>query len=93
MLDCAAMKNLPPIGSRVRYTRIPSTYLMEPRSCLGVVTKHYIGGEKGWDEETQTHYTCPDHVAIRVDKPLPDWWPYIGTDLFAPDVAEVEVVK
>lgn len=83
------MTTLPPIGSRVSYTRALGPYLTEHRVCTGIVTAHYRGGDKCWDEETQTHYLSPDHATVRVDKPLPDWWPYVGTDLFAPDIAEL----
>jgi hypothetical protein len=76
----------------VRYTRAARPG-HEARTCLGVVTKHYPGGERCWDEEAQVHYLIPDAVEVRVDKPLPNWWPYHGTDLFCPDVAEVEVIK
>jgi hypothetical protein len=82
--------SMPPIGARVRYQcpRDPE------RTCTGTVVKHYPGyGEKHRDAETGEIYTSPDHVAIQVDKPLPPWWGYIGTDRFAPEASECEVLS
>ena len=84
------MKTLPAIGSRVRYrSRINWE---KPRVCVGVVVKHYLGGDEGYDEETGEHYVTPHHVAVQVDKPLPKWWAYGERDRFAPDIAEVEII-
>lgn len=83
------MNELPPIGSRVVYTRKATGYL-SPATCRGEVVAHYRGGDRHNDPETGEDYVTPDHVGIRVDKPLPAWWPYIGSDRFAPSIDEIE---
>lgn len=80
---------MPPIGLRVRYTS-PATDYREARTCDGVVVAQYRGGERLTDGETGEEYIAPDHVGMKVDQPLPSWWPYSGTDRFAPELAEIE---
>ncbi len=82
------MKTLPPIGTRVTYRRKATAHLTA-RTCTGTVVAHYKGGDKHTDEETGEEWTTPDHAAIQVDSPLPEWWPYLGTDRFAPPIAEI----
>jgi hypothetical protein len=86
------MKQMPSIGTRVRYERKKTAYLTE-RSCTGTVVAQYRGGYPCYNEETGEKWLTPDSVAVKVDAPLPAWWPYNGTDRFAPDVSEIEVVK
>lgn len=83
---------MPSIGTRVRYERKKTDYLTE-RSCTGTVVAQYRGGYKNRNEETGEEWITPDAVAVKVDAPLPAWWPYNSTDRFAPDVSELEVVK
>ncbi len=83
---------MPSIGTRVRYERKKTAYLTE-RSCVGTVVAQYRGGYPCHNEETGERWVTPDAVAVKVDAPLPAWWPYNGTDRFAPDVDELEVVK
>lgn len=83
------MKTMPRIGSRVIYRRQPGEYI-PARECQGTVIGHYPGGQKMSDPETGEEWIVPDHVSVRVDSQLPHWWPYGGTDRFAPDLAEVE---
>ena len=91
------MKTLPPIGSRVVYNRAVSEHL-EPRTCTGTVVAHYPSDGRHWDPNEFCWYTSCDRASVKVDT-IPDWWPYRNrdgkpnTDLFAPDVAELEVVK
>ena len=80
---------MPSIGTRVSYRRKASGYLTE-RTCTGTVVAQYRGGVKYRDPETGEEYTTPDAVAVKVDAPLPSWWPYPNTDRFAPDVAELQ---
>lgn len=80
------MKTLPAIGKRVTYRRADGA-----RTCTGTVMAHYRGGDKHTDPETGARYTTPDHVGIKVDAPLPTWWPYGGTDRFAPAIDEVTI--
>jgi hypothetical protein len=76
-----------PIGSRVRYRS-------GKRTCTGTVVAHYPGhGERHRDPETGRMYTTPDHIGVRVDAPLPSWWSYQGTDRFAPEARECEVLS
>jgi len=52
---------------------------------------HYPG--RTWrDDDSGEVIHRPAHVGIKVDAPLPPWWPYVGTDRFAPSVEEVCVV-
>ena len=86
------MKQMPPIGTRVKYERKETAYLTK-RSCTGTVVKQYRGGYKNHNEETGEEWITPDAAVVKVDAPLPAWWPYNGTDLFVPDVDEIEAVK
>ena len=81
------MKTLPKIGSRVKYRATVADRMHE---CTGVVVAHYPGyGERCRNEETGETWIRPDHAAVKVDQPLPKWWPYPDTDRFAPDIAEL----
>lgn len=80
------MKTIPRIGERVRYTR---AHVLPARTCAGTVVAQFRGGFEWVDDEGVSRIT-PDAVCVRVDEPLPEWWPYDGTNRFAPDVAEVE---
>lgn len=82
------MKALPAIGTRVIYRRRASEHI-EARTCTGVVEKIYRGGEWHKDPETGERYQMPDHAAVKVDA-IPAWWPYPGTDRFAPSVDELQ---
>lgn len=81
------MTSMPSIGSRVRYYR-PSTQSRNARSCEGVVVGHYVGGEKCRDDAGDW-YIIPDAAAVKVDSPLPSWWPYAGSNVFVPDISEL----
>jgi hypothetical protein len=71
-----------PIGSRVSY--YTKTSWGQVREATGTVVKHYPGyGEVHEDEETGERWVTPDHLSIKVDA-IPPWWPYPGTDRFAP---------
>lgn len=83
------MNKLPPLGTRVIYKRKPTRHL-PARTCTGTVVAHYWGGDKHRDPETRESYITPDHAGVKVDAPLPQWWPYIGTDRFAPEIEELE---
>jgi hypothetical protein len=86
------VNRLPKIGERVRYTRADRP----ERTLTGTVTKHYPGyyggtlrerpvGSPDWEE----HWSA----CVAVDEPLPEWWGYLGTNLFAPSIAELEPLK
>ena len=85
------MKTMPSIGTRVSYSRKTTGCLTE-RTCIGTVVAQYPGGWKNEDPETGETWITPDAVGVKVDAPLPEWWPYNGTDRFAPDVAELETI-
>lgn len=83
------MNTMPAIGSRVKYK---ATVCERVRCCAGIVVAHYPRhGEICHDFETGEDYVSPDHVGVRVDKPLPDWWAYPDTDRFAPDITDLEI--
>ena len=91
------MKRLPKIGERVRYrSSYQRPWEEAPRELLGTVRKLYPGyegdslrpmaiGSPGWAE----HWSA----SVEVDAPLPAWWSYQGTNLFAPSISELESVK
>lgn len=86
------MNTMPPIGSRVRYSRKVTRHL-GPRTCDGVVMAHYPGhGERHTDPETGEEYVNEDHVAVKPDT-KPEWWPYGTADRFAPAISELEPLK
>jgi hypothetical protein len=77
------MKQAPKIGTAVEYRK-------GSRHCSGVVVAIYPGGEEHEDEETGERWVSETHIAIKVDAPLPAWWPYLGTDRFAPPISEIK---
>ncbi len=80
------MNSLPKIGTRVKYQNERDVN----RACTGTVVATYPGyRERCTDPETGETWITKDHVGVRVDKPLPSWWAYIGTDRFAPSVDEI----
>jgi methyl coenzyme M reductase gamma subunit len=80
------MKTLPAIGTRVNYHSSHD----RGRKCSGIVMAHYL--ERKWrDEDTGEIIHRPHHVGIKVDAPLPSWWPYPDTDRFAPSILEVSL--
>jgi hypothetical protein len=62
------------------------------RGHPGTVLKIYPGGDRERDESGQL-YTMPAFACVRADAPLPDWWPYPGTDLISPETAELQRVE
>lgn len=83
------MKAMPKIGTKVFYRSIVGKNV---RECSGVVVAQYPGyGEKNFDEETGETWISPDHAGIKIDS-IPEWWPYPGTDRFAPDITELRKV-
>lgn len=82
------MKTLPKLGAKVKYRRLNSWG--ELREVTGRVVARFPG-ERYWDEEAQQYRRTPDHVSVKVDA-VPCWWPYPGTDLFAPSVEELTLV-
>lgn len=85
------MKTLPKIGARVRYTRAQREHLTEARTCDGVAVGHFRGGYEWLDEEGVSRI-MPDAVCVQADEPLPAWWPYNGTNRFAPEITEIESI-
>lgn len=83
------MKTIPEINSRIVYSFQPS-WGGPLRQCVGTVVSHYPGGDKCRDDETGEEWTRPHHVGVKVDAPLPEWWPYNGTDRFAPSIDDLE---
>ena len=79
------MNRMPDIGARVRFTRADRPV----RTVTGTVTKHYPGLPAR--DEHGRRYTQEDAVCIRVDR-RPSWWPYCNSDLFAPDISEIEPI-
>lgn len=68
------MKHMPKIGARVQF----ADERHPERTCAGTVVKQYPGDD-----------TSFDHAAVRVDAPLPGWWAYPDTDVFAPEIGEL----
>lgn len=80
------MNTLPAIGSRVRY--------VDPDGArtpvIGIVVKQYPSdGLLNTNEETGEKWVSSHAVAVKVDE-LPAWWPYPGTDRFAPSIDTLE---
>lgn len=84
------MKTLPPIGTRVRYRRKPP-HADTTRECTGTVTRHWPSYD--FNDPEAGKITTPPAVSIRVDAPLPAWWPYSDTDTFAPDISTLKEIK
>src|SRR5260221_14376559 len=78
-----AMKQMPSIGTRVRYERKKTAYLTE-RSCVGTVVAQYRGGYPCHNEETGERRVTPDALAGKGDTPRPAWWPRNSTDPLPP---------
>lgn len=74
------------IGDRVTY--LGSGHRWTP--CNGTVVAIYPGGERHRDPETGEIYVTETHIGVKVDQPLPDWWPYVGKDRFAPAISELQ---
>jgi hypothetical protein len=86
------MKTLPPIGAKVVYMP-PATHSFWEGPMTGTVVAHYPSdGELHRNEETGECWVSPDYIGMRVDK-LPPFWPYNGTDRFAPEVADIELYR
>lgn len=80
------MKRLPKVGERVRY-EIDEEYLGH-RVCTGTVTCIY----EGLDENGYIPFERePERwsAGVAVDAPLPDWWPYPGSNKFAPSICDI----
>jgi len=80
------MKTLPEIGSRVKYNGPLAANL------IGTVVKQFPGGDRCYDPEEMDYYISPHSVSIKVDC-IPENWPYPGTDQFAPDISEIELLN
>jgi hypothetical protein len=85
------VKRFPPIGSRVHVTYSEATEGNPARECFGKVVTHYPSdGIRHTDPETGLPWVSDDAITVQVDRPLPAWWPYPGTDLFCPPLSEVK---
>ena len=83
------MKKAPKIGQRVTYlSRALEEHEGEPRTCTGTVMAIY----EHRDEDLKLSPEREWSAGVKVDQPLPKWWPYPG-DRFAPDVAELSVLR
>ena len=85
------MKDLPGIGSKVRYTcpvKNSSGVLIRKDSCDGVVIGHFPGYSDQIDGRLEI---IPDYVLMKVNK-LPPWWDRPNTNKFAPEVSEIELI-
>lgn len=67
------------IGQRVRYEKSGG------RSCTGVITKIYPGYRYS---DAEGVINVPTHYQVRVDS-IPEWWPYVGNDVFTPAEADL----
>ena len=85
------MKKAPKVGQRVRFKGNSAI-----GTCVGVVEKIYVGHT--FNEEMSDRWNAlngkplPEeewHVKMRPDV-LPERWCYVGQDVFAPEVAELE---
>lgn len=87
------MDKAPEIGQRVRYVE-------DGRECSGTVRRIYVKwnhdvepDDPRWDDADfiPRHTTRKQErdwqATVEVDEPLPEWWPYRGTNLFAPSVS------
>ena len=80
------MRNMPKIGSRVRFIRSD-----RPQNTItGIVTAHYPGFPFT-DEDSGEYIKVEDHVCVQVDS-IPSWWAYPDTDKFAPEISELEII-
>lgn len=70
------MKRIPTIGDRVKYTG-PSDMF---KGAEGLVDRIFYPIE---DEGIS--------VGVIVDDPLPEYWPYLDTNKFAPALEEIEL--
>jgi hypothetical protein len=79
------MDRLPEIGERVRYHSVSEFW---DRECTGTVRKIY----PGFDDEGRPVAFEDDpeawHAGIEVDA-IPSWWPYPGTNRFAPSITDL----
>lgn len=75
-----------PIGSRVKYSN--PDFLGE---LTGEVIRHFKGGDRGTDPDTGKRYVVPPKACVKVDK-LPKGWPYLDSDVFAPDLDELTLL-
>ncbi len=69
------------VGQRVRYKGKWAAI----GECKGVITKLF----PLWPDD------CPcliGYATVKVDKPLPEHWPYTGDD-FAPSLNELEIIN
>ncbi len=71
------MNEIPEIEARVKYTGASEMF----SGAIGVVTAIYHPFE---DEGVS--------VGVEVEGELPEYWPYSGTNRFAPDIEEIERV-
>jgi len=70
------------VGDRVKYQK-------GNRNCKGVIVRVFPGYRyhaRYDDEEDQDISTC---YAVKVDE-IPEWWGYVGRDVFAPEEGELE---
>ena len=82
------MNRMPEIGERVRYTAAIAKH-----QCSGIVVRQYPA--RTWldnddDEVVRVSEAC---ASVKVDAPLPAWWPYPDTDRFAPQISELEALE
>lgn len=85
------METMPALNVRVTYRSKATTHSVI-RTCRGVVVAHYPSDSVvHTDPESGENYIEPHHVGVKVDAPLPDWWPYQNTDVFAPEIGELEL--
>lgn len=87
------MKNCPNIGDRVQYIT-ECEWERDPRTCSGYVTKIYKSYDWDFDDDDEPilgsqrmRPVTEWKVAVKVDRPLPKWWPYGDQkDVFCPTV-------
>lgn len=79
------MKAIPKIGTRIKFTRSDD----QSQFVCGIVTRIWCS-EVERDENNEP-YNTPDKVTVKVDA-IPGWWMWGNTDLFCPDVSEVEPI-
>jgi hypothetical protein len=83
---------MPKIGDRVKYRHQTE---FNTRECTGTVVRLWHSYAYNYfDEELgeRVHGKSRNSASVQVDKPLPKWWPYPGTDRFAPDIEYLELV-
>lgn len=94
------MDKAPVVGTRVQYRDDSMCrYGDKPRTCTGTVTQVHPQRNAEWDENDEWVGYLPGYapesewkVTVKVDEPLPDWWPY-GNRLFCPQAKYLEPIE